>query len=248
MGAISISENIRIRSEYISVKADALDVANQRQDLLSHFRTLLQLPMDSTLRLQQRLPVFNAEFSVDSLVNRSFLLRPDLKVSRLFQEFQRQNLRLQRSLSVPDVTIGYDYDKGGNYVQQYSGAVLTMPLPVFDRNQGRIKEAKSNIKQSEVQFEYLKIGAANEVVSAYNQYKQNYEGLSGYNNEYLGKLDELNNNTKLFFQKRNISLLEFIDYQRIYTSTKIQLIELRQQYLNSVNQLNFSIGTQLIEY
>ena len=43
-------------------------------------------------------------------------------------------------------------------------------------------------------------------------------------------------------------VLEFIDYQRIYISTNIQLIELRQQFLNSVNNLNFSVGETVIEY
>ena len=126
--------------------------------------------------------------------------------------------------------------------------VPSVPLPLFNRNQGNIKVAKFGIKQSQLQRDYLKITITNQVIAAFNQYKKNYEGLTNYTDEYLNGLTQLNKNTNTYFQKREISLLEFIDYQRIYISTNIQLIELRQQFLNSVNNLNFSVGETVIEY
>ena len=248
VGAISVTEDLRIKSEYIAVKSQAIDNANQKEQYLGQLRTLLQYSKDTLVQVAQKIPLFNSSMLMDSLVARSLQVRPDLKVSNLYQEFQHQNLKLQRSLSVPDVTIGYDYDKGGNYIPNYSGFVLQMPLPFFNRNQGNIKQAKFNIQQSQLQRDYLKITVTNQVISAFNQYKKNYEGLTNYTDEYLNGLTQLNRNTNTYFQKRDISLLEFIDYQRIYISTNIQLIELRQQFLNSVNNLNFSVGETVIEY
>jgi len=248
VGAISVTEDLRIKSEYIAVKSQSIDNANQKEQYLSQLRTLLQYPKDTLVLVAQKIPLFNSELSLDTLISRSLLVRPDLKVSNLYQEFQQQNLRLQRSLAVPDLTIGYDYDKGGNYIPNYNGLVLNMPLPLFNRNQGNIKVAKFGIKQSQLQLDYLKITITNQVIAAFNQYKKNYEGLTNYTDEYLNGLTQLNKNTNTYFQKRDISLLEFIDYQRIYISTNIQLIELRQQFLNSVNNLNFSVGETVIEY
>jgi len=248
VGAISVTEDLRIKSEYIAVKSQALDNGNDKEQSLSQLRTLLQFPGDTLIHVEQRIPLFNTNFILDSLVSRSLSMRPDLKVALFYKEYQNQNLRLQKSLSIPDVTIGYDYDKGGNYIKQYSGLMLQVPLPVFDRNQGRIKEAQYNIKQSEFQLEYLKVNVINQVIAAYNQYKRNNEGLASYSDEYLAKLDQLNRNTNIYFQKRDISLLEFIDQQRIYITTNIQLIELKQQYLDSVNNLNFSVGETVVDY
>ncbi len=248
VGEISVTEDLRIKSEYIGVKTQALDNAIQKEQYLSQVRTLLQYPKDSVIRVTQKIPIYNNNLELDSLITRSLFVRPDLKVSNLMREYQEQNLKLQRSLAVPDVSIGYDYDKGGNYTRNYQGLVLQMPFPVFNRNQGSIKEAQYNIKQSQLHRDYLKINITNQVISAFNQYKKNFEGLASYTSEYLGSLKQLNINTNTYFQKRDISLLEFIDYQRIYISTNIQLIELRQQFLNSVNNLNFSVGETVIEY
>jgi len=248
VGAISVTEDLRIKSEYIAVKSQAIDNANQKEQYLSQLRTLLQYPKDTLVRVTQKIPLFNDALILDTLISRALFVRPDLKVSTLFQIYQQQNLKLQRSLAVPDLSIGYDYDLGGNYIRNYSGLVLQMPLPLFNRNQGNIKEAKFNIKQSGLQRDYLKTTVTNQVIAAFNQYKKNYEGLTNYTDEYLNSLAQLNRNTNTYFQKRDISLLEFIDYQRIYISTNIQLIELRQQFLNSVNNLNFSIGETVIDY
>jgi cobalt-zinc-cadmium efflux system outer membrane protein len=51
VGAISVTENLRIQSEYIGVKAQALDNANQKEQYLSQLRTLLQYPKDTLIRV-----------------------------------------------------------------------------------------------------------------------------------------------------------------------------------------------------
>jgi cobalt-zinc-cadmium efflux system outer membrane protein len=247
VGEISVIENIRIKSEHIALKAQALENSNQLTYYLSHLRTLLQIPVDSSITVEQRIPLFNAAIRLDTLTTRAFKSRPDLKVYRMSQQYQYQNLQLQRSLSVPDITLGYDYDKGANYTPNYSGLTLALPLPIFDRNQGRIKEAKYGIKQAELQYEYLKISIANQVSQAYQKYIKNSEGLSNYDPKFLNKLDELNKSVNVNFKKRNISLLEFIDQQRNFITTKIQEIELKQNFLDSVNELNFLVGEPIIE-
>jgi cobalt-zinc-cadmium efflux system outer membrane protein len=224
-----------------------LDNSNQLAAALSHLKTLLQFPLDSALQAEQKIPIFNSSVQLNTLTARALKVRPDLKVYQLSQQYQSQNFKLQRSLSVPDITLGYDYDKGANYTPNYSGVTIGIPLPVFDRNQGRIKEAQYGVKQAGLQLDYLKITIANQVVQAVQKYKKNNEGLANYNDDFLKKLEELNKQVNINFKKRNISLLEFIDQQRIFITTKLQEIELKQNYLNSVNELNFLVGEPIIE-
>ncbi len=249
VGAISVTEAVRIKSEFIAVKAQAVDNSNQKEIALSYLRTLLQYPSDTLVHVRQRMPIVEPRLQPDSLVSYALARRPDLRVGQLYQAFQEQNLRLQVSSAIPDIKIGYNaQDKAGNYVRNYSGINLEFPLPIFNRNQGNIQGAKAGIKQAHFQLEYMKGAVANQVMAAYNQYRRTSEGLTNYTEEYLNKIIQLNQNTNFYFQKRDISLLEFIDQQRIYITTFQQFIELRQRYLNTVNDLNFSIGSPVIEY
>jgi len=250
VGAISTTEALRLHSEYLTVKADAIKNFNEKEQVVATLRTLLRYPADTTFLVEQRLPLIQEEFDLPTLAEQAVSSRPDLEVKKINKRYQERNLKLQRSLAFPDIgKLGYQpQDRGSNYMRPYHGYTFEMNLPLFDRNQGRIKQARYTIKQSELQYDQLENQVRNEVAAAYKRYKSSNAGLGNYRTEFLDALKTLNQSTNENFRKRNISLLQFIDQQRIFIQTNIQLIELKQQYLNNVNELNFTIGTNIIEY
>jgi len=249
VGAISVTEALRLESEYLVVQTDALENYNEKEKILSDLRTLLRFPADPTFYVEQKLPVIGEEFDPSILGEQAVTLRPDIQVTKLNKKYQEQNLKLQKSTAVPDLKFGYQpRDRGSNYVRPYQGFNVEFFVPLFDRNQGKIEQAEFAIKQASLQFDQLENQVRNEVMAAYNRYKSSNAGLANYKPEFLNRLIDLNKSTNESFQKRNISLLQFIDQQRIFIRTNIQLIELKQQYLNNVNELNFSVGQTLIDY
>ena len=249
VGAISVTEAIRLEAEYLGVKTDALTNYGEKEKALSNLKSLLRYRPDTVFYVEQRLPIVGAEFFPALLAEQAVTARPDLEAARLDVKYQERNLKLQRSSIMPDIKFGFQpQDRGSNFVRPYHGFTTEMSLPLFNRNQGEIKEAQFSIKRSTLRMNEIENRARNEVVAAYNRYKSSQTGLSNYNNQFLDRLLELNKSTNLNFQKRNISLLQFIDQQRIYILTNIQLIDMKQQHLNNVSELNFSIGTNLIEY
>jgi len=249
VGAISTTEALRLESEYLSVKTDAIENYNEKEKVLASLRTLLRYPQDTVFYVEQKLPIIGEEFDPNTLIEQAITIRPDVQVAKLNIKYQERNLKLQRSTAVPDVKFGYQpRDRGSNYMRPYQGFTSEVFMPLFDRNQGRIKQAQFSVKQATVQYDQLDNQVRNEVMAAYNRYKNSNAGLGNYNTDLLDKLHDLNKNNNENFQKRNISLLQFIDQQRIYILTNIQLIELKQQHLNNVNELNFSVGTNIIEY
>lgn len=249
VGAISVTETVRLEAEYLAVKTNALNNLGQKEKSLSDLRTLLRLPADTVFYVEQRLPPVGLEFEAGVIAEQAITVRPDLQLSKLDVRYQEQNLKLQRSASVPDIKFGFQpIDKGSNYVRPYHGFTTEMSIPVFDRNQGRIKQAEYAIRQSSLRVDEAEIRIRNEVLAAYNRYRNSLEGVTNYNQQFLDRLRDLNRSADLNFQRRNISLLQFIDQQRIYILTNLQLIDMRQLYLNNVNELNFAVGTNLIEY
>jgi len=249
VGAISQVEGIRLEAEYLDVKAEALRNYNDLEEALANLRTLLVYPQDTTFFVEQRPPLIGEEFDVKTLSEQAVAIRPDLEASKINIRYQKQNKRLQVSTGVPDIKVGYQpQDRGSNYIRPYHGYTTEVFVPLYNRNQGNIKMADHQVKQSELQFLQLENQVRNEVQAAYNRYKSTNTGLANYNAEFLDRLRQLNQSTNENFQKRNISLLQFIDQQRIYIQTNIELIELKRLYLNNVNELNFYVGTNIIEY
>ena len=249
VGSISLTEALRLESEYVTVQTDALENYNEREKVLSDLRTILRLPEDTTFIVEQKIPLVGQEFDPGSLAEQAISMRPDVQLRKLDLKYQERNLKLQRSNAVPDLKLAYQpRDRGSNYVRPYQGFNVEFSVPLFHRNQGEIQAAKFNVEKSTLQFTQIENQVRNEVTAAYNRYRSSNSGLANYKIEFLNKLKELNQRTNENFQKRNISLLQFIDQQRIFILTNIQLIELKQQFLINVNELNFSVGQTLIDY
>lgn len=248
VGAISLTEALRLESEYLAVKTDALENYNEKEKSGASLRSLLRLPQDTVFYVEQKLPVVGEDFDPKYLAQQAVEFRPDILASKINIRYQEQNLKLQKSSGAPDIKFGFQpYDRGSNYQRPYHGFTTELFLPIYDRNQGKIKQARLSRSQSELQYEQLENRARNEVEAAYNRYKSSNAGLANYKAEFIERLRQLYQSTNENFQKRNISLLQFIDQQRIFILTNLQLIELKQQYLNNVNELNFAVGTTLID-
>lgn len=249
VGAISVTEMLRLESEYLAVKTEALLNFNEGQKIFADLKTLLRMPADTSFYTEQITPILAIEFDPVQLAEQAVQLRPDLQIKKVAVKYEERNLKLQKSVSVPDIKLAYQpRDRGSNYVRPYQGFNVETSLPLFDRNQGRIKAAKLSVEKTTLEYDQLENQVRNEVFAAYNQYKSSSAGLANYQPELMEQLKDLNKNTNVNFQKRTIGLLQFIDQQRIYVQTNLLRIELKQIYINNINELNFYVGTSLVDY
>jgi outer membrane protein, heavy metal efflux system len=248
VGAMAANEVLRLKSEQIAVRSDATQNKNEVLAELSLLRVLLNLNENVYVRaVQDGLPE-TVPIVVDNLIDEALEYRSDFQLSQKQIAYESRNLKLQKSIAVPDVKVAYQpHDKGSNYVRPYQGWVLEIDVPVFNRNQGNIKSAKSRISQSETIADQNEVKVRNEVASAYAQYLNSKYGFEGYSNDFLKQTEDLNTNANENYAKKNINLLEFIDLQRIYIINKTQYIDLRNTYLRAINQLNFSVGHEIIQ-
>jgi outer membrane protein TolC len=58
-------------------------------------------------------------------------------------------------------------------------------------------------------------------------------------------MEKLSENARINFEKKNINLYEYIDYQRSYLEYKMNLIQATRNYNDAINQLNFTVGTDI---
>jgi cobalt-zinc-cadmium efflux system outer membrane protein len=187
-------------------------------------------------------------YPLDTLLALSAENRPDYLLSLKNIRYQETNLRLQRARAFPDLTFGYQpKDKGSNYVRPYSGLELGFEMPLFNRNNGNIQAAKVEILKAETMKDHAYNSLLNEVTTAYHEMRETQRQLQNFTNDFLLQMEDMNTKARESYTKRNISLLEYIDLQRIYTQNKLQLIDLTQQYLLSVDQLNFATGITIIQ-
>jgi outer membrane protein, heavy metal efflux system len=247
VGAMASNEVLRLKSEQIAVKTEAIQNRNEILEEMSQLRILLNLRENVLLKTATEEPPSADGAVLYTLIDEALKGRPDYLLSTKQIGYESQNLKLQRSNAYPDLTFGYQpHDKGSNYVRPYQGFELEFNVPLFNRNQGNIKLAKTKITQAELNNGLMENTVRNEVLKSYEQYVNTRKGYQDYSADFIRQTEELNINATDNYSKKNINLLEFIDLQRIYIINKTQYIDLKNAYQRSINQLHFSIGKEII--
>ena len=175
-------------------------------------------------------------------------VRPDLKMARAEVTAAKANLKLQRSMAAPEFAIKGMYDRAGNFINNYFAVGFSFSVPIFNRNQGNIKSAKFDVLQNGKEEEYALEKARMELHAAYHQLQKAVELYQSSNNELEHNLNQLIGGVNENFRKRNISMLEFIDYYQSYKETCLQLYELRKNVFLAMENLNTIVGQTVFNY
>ena len=250
-GNISLMEISRLESLLFSLKKEK---NGQENDLLTRrgeLNLLLNLPGDQPLT-----PVLDEEVlrQID-LSHLSFadlksiiLERPDLKVIRSNIKASQANLKLQKSLAFPEFSVKGNYDRAGNFINNYFAVGVSLSVPVFNRNQGNIKSARLSIGQAGVQQEIAANRADLELYTAYAALEKAVNLYQSTNMDLERNFEKLIMGVNENYSKRNISLLEFIDYYDSYKETCVQLHEIKKNVFKSIDHLNTVVGANVFNY
>lgn len=248
VGAIPLNEVTRLKSELIAIRTEAIHNRNEISDEMTELKNLLNISENVYLQTSEKEIKPLLLLDLENLQIEAVSSRADFLVGKKQIEYEQQNLKLQKSLAMPDVMLGYQpSDKGSNYVRPYHGLVLEMDVPLFDRNQGNIRKARVSIDKAKSQNQLNELTIRNEVSQSFNQLQNSKEGFEAFSEDFLKTINDLNQNSQNNYDKRNINLLEYIDLQRIYIQNRTQYIELKNEYQKAINRLNFTVGKEIIE-
>ena len=246
---VSLRELLRLKALLFQLNNDRTAILFQLADDQRALRTLLSVDQpinptvaDETLS-RYRLP----SQPEDTLRQRALRNRPDLKASESLAKQAELNYNLQRSLATPDVRVGGTYDQNGSYIQNYVGLSVSTDIPFFNRNQGAIRAARSQISyQSQLQRQKA-IQVNNEVATSLQKVQEVERRVQGIEQQFTEQFDQLNRGVVTSFQKGNISLLEFVDLIEAYNDSVSQLNRLKSDRVSAYEELNYLIGDDLFK-
>lgn len=181
---------------------------------------------------------------LSQLLDLAYANRPDLQAAQLQIQYNQNNLIYQKSLAVPNLTLGADYQRVGSAFPHYVGVQALIDLPVRNKNQGNIQSAKVGIDQSKVTSDLTHLQVEQDVVAASQQYQQALIQKQKLTPAYLQSIEEISKNATEDYAKRVIDLVSFIDKIRAHRDAQLNLIDLQNDLFQSQQQLNFVTNTK----
>jgi cobalt-zinc-cadmium efflux system outer membrane protein len=228
------------------LQAEFNDLQNNIDNVQAELKILIRadgnsyiIPIDNVDALGQNIV---SKTSYQELIDSAIAIRPDLKVLNAGITFSQNNLVLQKALAKPDITVSAAYDRFGSYVPNYNSIGIGLPIPLFNRNQGNIKNAQIQVDLSKVGYESGLDKVKSDVTTSYITALRSEKLLLSFDPKFETDLRQLIDQVLINYQKKNITMLEFLDYYDSYKQNVLQLNQLRYNKMNALEQLNFSIG------
>ncbi|MEO6820545.1 MAG: TolC family protein [Ginsengibacter sp.] len=240
---------LRIKSELYTLQAEHDDLLTSIDNLQSELKLLIKASPNIYIVPDADISSINrsivSQASYQNLIDSAIANRPDLKVLNASIIFGNNNLKLQQAYATPDITILASYDRAGNFVPDYNSIGIGIPLPFFNRNQGNIKNAKIAVEQNKIQLESGLEKVKSEVSTNYQTALRTEKTLLSFDPNFDRDIKHLIEEVSIAFQKKNITMLQFLDFYDSYKQNVLQLNKLRFSKISALEQLNFSIGKDL---
>jgi cobalt-zinc-cadmium efflux system outer membrane protein len=176
--------------------------------------------------------------------------RPDLRAAVLSLQQAETNYKLAEANGSTDPTISLWYTHNGSFNNPDAlntlGASVSIPLRIFDTNQGEKLRTKIDIKRNEKLREAAETQVYSDVDSAYAVLNSNITLLKPYKSHYLEQAVRVRDTILFSYQHGGASLLDFLNAESDYRTVQLSYVNLVGAYLTAAAQMNMSVGREVI--
>ena len=172
--------------------------------------------------------------------------RPDLKAAVQAVDKAQTDYKLAVANGSTDPT--FSFDAGRNPpIDFYFGVDVSIPLRIFDRNQGNKLHTKLDITRQEKLKNAAEAQVFSDVDSAYATVASNLTLLRPYKQKYLAQAVRVRDTILFSYQHGGASLLDFLNAESDYRSVELNYVNLVGSYLTAAAQLNQAVGKEVVQ-
>jgi cobalt-zinc-cadmium efflux system outer membrane protein len=184
-------------------------------------------------------PVQAKREDLEALALRS---RPDLRAAQQGVTAAQSQYEVQRSIAKQDLTAGADYShtSGTNSVSLF----FSIPLPVFNRNQGEIARTRYAIGQAQETEKAAQEQVLTDVVNSYESVQTNDVIIKLYRSGYLDAAKESRDISEYAYKRGAASLLDFLDAERSFRAVQLAYLQSLASYQTALEQLREAVGSR----
>jgi len=177
--------------------------------------------------------------------------RPDLRAAVQSLEQADTNHKLAEANGSTDPTFGawYTYNSSNNNPDaiQTLGLSVSIPLRIFDRNQGEKKRTQIDIGREHELTDAARAQVFSDVDSAYAQVESDIALLKPYKAKYNGQATRVRDTVTYAYQHGGASLMDLLNAQSDFRTVQLAYLQLIGTYLTAAGQLNLAVGREVIQ-
>lgn len=242
-GNIPLKDFVRLKGMYLNLNNDRAELLKEHFSSQADVQVLLQTQNVVVFRFSDEdLKDYIKVKSLDELKSEALNHHPDLQIMRRNKDYADKYLKLQKRMAVPDMTVFTSYDQRSGAFNNQVNVGISMPLPFWNHNQGNIREARWKIRETGYLTDAMQLEVLSNLQNHFALYTQTVVEYQKATRLYNEDFDITFKGMSENFQKRNVSLIEFVDFFESYNLVLAELARMKTQLVTSAELLNLSIG------
>jgi cobalt-zinc-cadmium efflux system outer membrane protein len=242
-GAMSENDYLKIKIQLLQFETDVQQALLSKAQSLSDLRQQLgyeSVPADYDVVGEFEYQPLLA--GLDELQAKALQNRPDLRAALLGVAAANSQYALAKANGKQDPTISANY----SHVNGISAATwsFSIPLAIFDRNQGNIAQTRIAIRQAEEQRKAANGQVLTDVKDAYDGLEESAKIVQLLRSSYLDVAQKSRDISEYAYRRGALALLDFLDAERSYRATQLAYRQAVAAYLTALEQLRQAVGTR----
>jgi len=232
-------QRVQYQSDVQSAEVNVRTAKIQLLGMLNDRTPVDQFDIEGTFEYSETLmPLTEArQLALDS--------RPDLREA--VQQAEKAATDHQLAVANGSADPVFAVDAGRNPpIPAYFGVSVSIPLRIFDRNQGEKERTAIEIRRSQRLHDAAVSQIYSDVDSAYATLNSSLGLLRPYRTKYLDEASRVRDTIAFAYQHGGTSLLDFLTAQNEYRSIQLNYLNLVGSWMNAANQFNLAIGREAI--
>ncbi|WP_342624399.1 TolC family protein [Pseudomonas alkylphenolica] len=154
---------------------------------------------------------------------------PDMRLARTQIDQTDAALKLARTQRIPDLTVsvGSQYDEAER--ERVNVVGLSLPIPLFDRNQGNILAAARRADQARDQRNGAELRLRSEVIQALTQWSTAAQEVQDFDRSILPSAQQAVDAATRGFERGKFAFLDVLDAQRTLVAARLQYLQAQAQ-------------------
>lgn len=248
-GNVSLKDEVRLQSIVIQLNNDKVGINRNILEFEQNLKVLTGItesiePQISDLEAREILALqpFGNE---DDLKRKALENNADYLFNLKLIENSKLYAQWQKSLNVPDLNLGAEYDQASGTFNNEINLKVGIPIPLWKSNKGNVEKANYAILQNQRNADFQKLNLETKLQSAFQIWRNQYDQLAEIKSKDLDNLDLVYNGMLKNFRNGNISLIEFTDFMESYRQTALQIYDMKNDLIQSAEQLNQLVQTKI---
>lgn len=222
----------------------------QRESLLVSLNTRLGRPAGAMLVIDEPLPKPDSIEGLAHLQEKALDLRPDWHAALLSVDRAQAEQALAKSMRWEDWSAGLELSQDKQVIAGLGpqgngraiGVSLSIPLPLHNKNQGRLAEADATRDQALARIDALRLEIAGEVASAHAETARLQGALGQYDESLLPTSASTVRLAQQGYRQGLIPVLDVVQAQRQQAELNAEYLATLDRFLQALVRLHTAVG------